>query len=39
MEGWVLAKKTVDIFMSSTVLEFLIFQIVFYQEMAPASTD
>lgn len=37
MEGWVLAKKTVDIFMSSTVLEFLIF--VFYQEMAPASTD
>lgn len=39
MEGWVLTKKTVDIFMSSTVLEFLIFQIVFYQEMAPASTD
>ena len=39
MEGGVLTKKTVDIFMSSTVLEFRIFQIVFYQEMAPASTD
>ena len=39
MANWVLAKKTVDIFITSTVLEFLIFQIVFNQEMAPASTD